>query len=220
MACLHRPRPVLGPLGPTVTTALADGQNDVEVATELERLLSALTFLFDIPAEVGHYGGSWHEDAHAVPYSRGKQAPGWARKPPPTSLRLRRDSEGLQKALGWYREGRSSESPYYRFLAHWNALEAVFFGKDSELRRAQFIDRVAPHLAASWPPDIVPATKPSDHFRDVSRDAISHVVRRRKPMIDPDADTDRRRLDSESRFVQLLVPAAIRDVFGEPVEME
>jgi hypothetical protein len=209
--------PTLGPHGPTITSVLG-GDDDAVVATEVERFLSALTFLYDVPAQVAHYGSSSTDEPFEEPISRGPLAPGWARKKAPVWMRLRRDSDGLLKALGWYREGRSSDSPYYRFLAHWNALEAVFYGPGAERDRASFIDRVAPGLAAGWAFGTFPAS-PSDHFRQASRNAISHVFRTGGQLLDPDADADRRRLDDESRFLQVLVSPAIREVFGEPVEV-
>jgi hypothetical protein len=215
--------PVFGstPLGPSVTSALGDDTSDV-VATELERLLSALTYLYDVSTEVTHYGSSWETDAFKPPYTRGPKVPGWARKEPVDSISLRRDSEGLLKALGWYREGKNAGSPYYRFLAHWNALEAVCYGPTSRSARAELIDRMTPALAEAWTAYPLPES-PSEHFDEASRNAIAHVFRGEggaRPLIDPDADADRQRLDWESRFVEVLVPHAIREVFGEPVSVE
>jgi hypothetical protein len=118
-------------------------------------------------------------------------------------------------------KARNSGSPYYRFLAHWNALEAVFYGPTSRSGRAAFLDRVTPTAADAWTAYPLPE-KPSEHFDEASRDAIAHVFRGAgtRPLIDPDADSDRQRLDWESRFVEWLVPHAIREVFGEPVAVE
>lgn len=123
------PDPAFGSqqLGPTVTSVLGD-DTDAIVATELERFLSALTYRYDVPAEVTHYGSSWTDDPFVPPFSRGPRPPGWARKPPPDWLSCKRNSAGLLKALGWYREGKNAGSPFYRFLAHRNALEAVYGG--------------------------------------------------------------------------------------------
>lgn len=82
--------------------------------------------------------------------------------------------------------------------------------------RAVFVDRATPTLADAWSAYPLPK-KPSEHFHNVSRHAIAHAVRGTKPTIDPDSDSDRRRLDWESRFLELLVPVAVREVFGEPV---
>jgi len=105
------------PVGPTGTTALNDGgiiDNELveDVATEVERRLSALTYLYDVPAEVLHSGATFEDDLFALPMTTGPKEPGWARKKPPDRIILRRDSEGLLKALGWYREGRNAGSPY------------------------------------------------------------------------------------------------------------
>jgi hypothetical protein len=208
-----------GPFGPTVTTAIGAETTDL-VATEVERLLSSLTWLYDVPTTVAHYGSSFHDDLYVPPpFTRTPRAPGWVRTEPVMGLYLRRDSEGLLKALGWYREGRNAESPYYRFLALWNALEAVFYGPSSRDGRAEFIDRATPALADAWTAYPLP-DNPSEHFKAASRDAIAHVFRGQAgalPLIDPDADADRQRLDWESRFLQTLVPSAIREVFSEPV---
>jgi hypothetical protein len=199
--------------GPTLTSVLGSDTDGV-VATELERLLSALTYLYDVPTEVTHYGSHWTTDPFEPPIARGPQTPGWARKEPFDWINLRRDSPAALKALGWYREGKNAGSPFYRFLAHWNALEAVF----GSLRgRAEFVDRATPRLASGWTDYALPG-KPSAHFYDVSRHAIAHVIRGKSdPVIDPDLDPDRRRLDWESRFIECLVPAAVQEAFGTPV---
>lgn len=205
------------PLGPTVVAAL-DTDDDKIVATELERFLSALTHLYQVPTEVTAYGSSHITDLYETPYTRGPAPPGWARKEPLDWISVERD-EGLLKALGWYREGKNSGSPFYRFLAHWNALEAVYYGSTSRDGRAEFVDRVTPTLADAWQAYPLPTT-PSQHFHDESRHAIAHVFRGGgggSTVIDPDSDVDRQRLDWESRFLEVLVPAAITEVYGTPV---
>ncbi len=94
-------------------------------------------------------------------------------------ISLRRDSEALLKALGWYREGKNAGSPYYRFLAHWNALEAVYYGPASRDGRAAFLDCATPALPDAWTAYALPPSppSPSEHFYEASRDAIAQVFR-------------------------------------------
>lgn len=203
-------------VGPSVTSVLG-GASYAEVATELERFLSALSFHHQQPAEVLHYGSSWETDPFKLPFTRAPRAAGRVLVEPCKSISLRRDSEALLKALAWHREGQNAGSPFYRFLAYWNSLEATF---GDAKRRDAFVDTETPQLSTAWGESYPLPKAPAEAFREASRNAIAHVVRLPgKPVIDPDADTDRQRLETESRFLNWLVRAAIQQEFGEPVSI-
>jgi hypothetical protein len=56
------------------------------------------------------------------------------------------DDERLRLVLALYREGLTSESPFYRFLSLWNALDAVFNNNVDAM--TEFVNAHAPSLAA------------------------------------------------------------------------
>jgi hypothetical protein len=120
----------------------------------------------------------------------------------------------LLKALAWYREALNAGSPFYRFFSYWNSLEAVL---GSAANRASFVDRKVAHFAHLWDTTFPMPSSPSRHFHELSRNAIAHVLRTGRPMIDPDADRDRRRIDSESRFLDYVARAAIQETFPHPI---
>jgi len=199
-------------LGPTVTSVLGDDSYE-DVATELERFLSALAYYYQQPAEAVSYGSHSAGDPYDPPHASARRShSGWMLAEPYDAMSLRRDSEPLLKALAWYREGLNAGSPFHRFLAHWNCLEAALAD-----RRARFVNLAARERRWQWGSYAIPAN-PADHFREASRKANAHVRRRLvPPLIDPDADEDRQRLDRESRFLEVLARTAIEAEFGHPV---
>lgn len=202
--------------GPSVTCALDDDPY-ATVATELERFLSALSYHHQQPAEVIHYGSSFASDPFAIPFTRAPRTAGRVMVEPPRVMSLRRDSEALLKAMAWHREGQNAGSPFYRFFAYWNSLEAALGDVD---RRASFVEEKTRELLPAWGDSYPLPESPAEAFRDASRNAIAHVLRDpHKPLIDPDADADRQRLETESRFLNWLVRAAIEQEFGEPVSV-
>lgn len=209
----HSPQRVFAgrELGPSVTSVLGDDPYE-HVATELERFLTALVYEYGLPAEVVAYGSNFETDPYAPPIASAPRThSGWMMGEPFEAISLRRDPPVL-KSLAWYREAVNAGSPLYRFLAYWNCLEATL-----ERRRAEFIDRTVPTLQHLWNTSYPFPSNPSEHFHELSRNAIAHVFRGRRQMIDPDADQDRRRLDSESRFLDDVARIAIKETFGNPL---
>jgi len=200
-------------LGPSVTSVLGDDAY-AEVAAELERFLTALAYYYEQPAEAVAYGSHFTPEPFETPIARAPRTPGLTMIESPKAVSLRRDSVRLLKALAWYREGQNAGSPFYRFLAFWNCLDAVF---EEEAERDRFVESIFPTLASAWGDFPLPAS-PAKDFREASRNAIAHVIRPSgRPVIDPDADIDRQRLQSESRFLNKLVRAAIEQEFDRPV---
>lgn len=114
------------------------------------------------------------------------------------------DDERLRLVLALIREAAAAESPFYRFLAFYNALDTAFDSVESD-RRA-FID---PALAnAEKPAGHDPATfRWSDYLQDGLRNAVAHAIRSRPEQrsLNPDNFADRRALDEASRRMELLV---------------
>jgi hypothetical protein len=214
----QEPDPIFGPreLGPSVTTVLAAGEEYAVVATELERFLSALAYHYEQPAEVVAYGSSGEQDAYHPSITRAPRThAGWMMAEPYEVIRLTREPPAVLPALAYFREGLNAGSPFYRFLAYWNCIEAVFDGNWQ--RRDLFVADTVPLYRARWEDWFPFPDDPVRYFWDESRNAIAHAVRGSRRSIDPDADQDRRRLDAESRFFQIIARRAIDDEFGRPV---
>lgn len=124
--------------------------------------------------------------------------------------------ERLALALALRREGRSSFSPFHRFLAYWNALDVVFDGDAS--RRDRFIE-TRPRRARGWfqgwdavPPNLV------GYFSTSIRNAIAHAFPRGgAQVLDPDDPADFERLYRDSRVLEKMLRAAIEDRWPYPV---
>jgi hypothetical protein len=121
--------------------------------------------------------------------------------------------ERLRLALAVYREGLNAASPFYRFLAFWNVIEAAFGGNSHD--RDSFLGSARP--AHSRPPSVTGDV--AAYLRDESGNAIAHVVRAdpSDTSIDPDLPSDRERLDMEGRWMQDLARGAITSVWPKPV---
>ena len=115
----------------------------------------------------------------------------------------------LRLVLALFREGRSADSPFYRFLAFYNALDAAFdndeLARDSTIReilsggptpRGQGAD------GFDW----------ADYLRDALRNAVAHAVRRAgKPVLNPDDLADRNALNEASATVVRLLRRRVND---------
>lgn len=177
-------------------------------ASELsQRLLSAIAYVTEA-TPVASFGwglssserSAWHPPAARPPRS----SRGLKRTLAPARVEVVRDRE-LRRALALLREGISSESPFYRFLCYWNALDiAAPHGQMSPL-----IDMLAPRYWKRHSTDPLPRAI-ADHFWEASRCAIAHAVRGGRPELDSDDPEDRMRLVRDTR---VLYPV-LRDAFA------
>ena len=122
--------------------------------------------------------------------------------------------DDLRLVLALHREGRSAGSPFYGFLAYWNALEAAFDLDEQQL--AAFID-AAPARAVAG------STTTRHRRRDgrgtcaeSNRDAVAHAVRKssRDTVRDPDDPRDRGRLNRDSRLLVRLLEDRVEQRWG------
>ena len=193
--------------GPTLAVMAEDKPDKRRRAEEaMERLLSAISFAYDTGIEVTSYGADGEPDPRWKPSVRDSGFPfGRVLFGYPERVEVDDDHE-LRIALGHYREARNAGSPFYRFLAFWNALEAAC---GDENKRAVFVKAVGPRHPwgeADWPrpPDL------AAYLWDAGRNAIAHVLRSsRKPRVDPDLPQDRRRLEHDGWFLRGVVREAI-----------
>lgn len=192
---------------PGVTVVVNDHDDYDEEAELMHRFLSALAFHLHLPAEVLMLGGSGASDPKAPP------APHWPRRGladhlhrAPAAVEVVADDR-LRLVLALYREGLNSESPFYRFLSLWNALDAVL--DNDPARLSGFINAEARRLAGrygyiAWPIDW------ARYLYDSNRNAIAHAVRQPgRPLLDPDDPSDRGRLYRDSHLLDDLVQVAV-----------
>lgn len=159
----------------------------------LQRLLSALAFYYNTRIESRSTRTGSGETAllHLYGTVEPNDVYGGHFVTAPARVRLDPDRT-LRVALGLYREGLAAGSPFYRFLAFWNVLDARFEGSKSavdDFLRATATRRNALPNASGV--DV------AEYLRDDSRNAIAHIVRHSPDArsIDPDMPSDRERLE-------------------------
>ena len=134
------------PFWPTVTV-MVNGSSDVDPARRaMQHFLSVLAFNYERAiVEIVTGMQEWTQvDDPPVHLQQGGNGRAPFLTPPPAELVAVNDGR-LALALAHYREAVNSDSPFYRFLAYWNALD-VLFGGDSA--------RMKSHLdaASTWAP--------------------------------------------------------------------
>jgi hypothetical protein len=192
---------------PSVTVVVED-RNDYEKEREfMQRFLSALSYELRQPIDVLTGCGSGVADPLAPPLpTANRRRRGNQSSEAPAAIEVT-DDERLRLVLGLYREGLNSDSPFYRFLSFWNALDAAF-DHDIPCIKA-FLEAEAPRRAGALdyasPPDDWP-----DYLYDSGRCAIAHAIRDPgRPVLDPDLPDDRARLHRDSGLLERLVRAAV-----------
>ena len=195
-----------------VSVVVTSDDDRHEAARSLQRFLSAVAFAFDQPVEDVSYGartGSGETDPYHWAGHRAHQAfRTLSKHTAPASIEVESDPQ-LGVALAYYRESVNAASPFYRFLALWNVLSAVFdierealAGKGTPTseaaRRDAFIRREAPKYA--WRSRrAAPVTGDlARYFREDARNAIAHVRRSAAREIDPDDPDERVRLSDDA----------------------
>lgn len=210
----HEPPP-----GPMVT-CLVDPDDRAEwisAAETLHRLLSALAFHYNTRVESRRVmaGSGTHDLLHPYGAVEPSDSFGGQCVTAPKRVYVETDPQ-LRLALGVYREAMSAGSPFYRFMAFWNVLDAVSNGdeaaRDAFLRtRATGIYRV-PNADG---------TDVADYLRDDSRNAVAHIVRSAgRTTIDPDLPSDRERLDIDAYSLRDLARLAVLERWPVGVTLE
>jgi hypothetical protein len=110
---------------PTVTTMVVDSNDYAAERLAMERFLSAVAYWTSQPIESltsGGAGGTQEMDPPVVNALR--RGYGNSLYDTPSELVVIDDAR-LKRVLGYYREGLNTESPFFRFLAFWNALDVA-----------------------------------------------------------------------------------------------
>jgi hypothetical protein len=193
---------------PTLTTMVTDDADAVAAETGANRLLSALAFSHHVEMTpmVGVVTAFASESARSVFRQPGGRTVLVARAP---ALVTVHPDDRLRLALALNREALSSESPFFRFLAFWNALEVLFQNSWPDLEAYFAADgaQVAARNARTTPPEGWPT-----YLLQSSRHAVAHAVRPAgRAVLDPDLAADRRRLSGDALLLDDLVQYRVHD---------
>jgi hypothetical protein len=199
---------------PTITTMARDGDDQESVDADTQRLLSALCFQHhtgltaDAPGDTGAAG----RFDRAVLRAPGGTTGGLIARAPAEVHVV--DDPVLRHALALYREGVTAASPFYGFLALWNALDVLFDGDEGARDAYLGTVQAGSGVVAGW--DSFPADLAA-YLRESSRNAVAHAVRVGRPVVDPDLPADRHRLQRDARLLEGLVYARVHDRWSHPV---
>ncbi len=200
-----------------VVTVMVSGMADTSIVENgISRLLSALSFRYDLPMAIDSTAGTGWKKEFDRPFIG---QPGFGTRQlesAPQRVEVPEDDR-LRLTLALAREARSARSPAYRFLAYYNALDAAF--DDDQDARTRFI---AKQLREAEVPSNVDSTtfEWSRYLREVLRNAVAHAIRPEgRPMLDPDATSDRRALTAGASHLAGLVRSRVATRWPDPVRV-
>jgi hypothetical protein len=210
-----QPDPEGHELWPTVTIMVEDADDYEAERVAMERFLSALAYWTDTEIEGLNWGGAgWAQEFDrpvAVARRRGLgdqvfEAPG--------EVVVEPEDDQLRLVLAHHREGLNAGSPFFRFLAFWNALDVGFDGDQDGLRG--WICETVPRFG-TYTRHLPEGADPWDYLYDSSRNAVAHAIRTSddRPALDPDLLPDRGRLMGDSRLLQMLVKNRVAERWGQ-----
>ena len=203
--------------GPTITVVVSDEEDERRAAGSLQRFLTTIAYYYDESAEAVSFGGSGETDPYArATLRRPRTYIGWTITEPYDRMGLRPEPL-LRTAAAYYREGLNAGSPFFRFLAFWNSLSAVF--GDDRPRRDGFLNTEATRdRHTQWPDSLPFPDEPARAFYNDSRNAIAHVLRDPgKTTVDPDHAEDRVRIGAEANLLRWIAHRAIEAEYPQPV---
>lgn len=189
-------------------TALHDDDRRVlrDVQEAAQRLLSALAFEMGVPiasqgagTSNGELDARQRSSVHPPRSSYGLRL-----ERAPSAVSVASDAR-VRLALAIYREALSANSPRYRFLAYWNAIEAAL---PARTERRPFLNSRVP---AEWrlrKSDPVPAD-PFTYFWERSRTPVAHAEMGPSRVSNPDDPLEKARLETDADVLEPLVKIAI-----------
>jgi methylamine utilization protein MauJ len=112
-------------------------------------------------------------------------------------------------------------SPFYRFLAYWNCLEATFdVNRLRNLNSFQtFLNQAAPQFRWRWDSRFPFPRNPWERLWEESRSAVAHVIRdpgRRRAS--PNSNRDRERFE-EANWLRHIARLAVKQKYSKPVTL-
>lgn len=191
------------PCLPTVTVVVRNQDNYLEEIVATNRFISAVSYALNYPMSIQTTVATGFKAEFDRPALR-QPSPslGTMIVSPPSEIIVAKDAR-LRLVVALYREARFTASPFYGFLAYFNALDAAF--DNDEPARDSFIRTSLDTTAVKAWQEASPPDWPN-YLRDNLRNAVAHAVRRPgKPVLDPDELTDRNQLGRASILVSDLV---------------
>jgi Methylamine utilization protein MauJ len=199
---------------PTVTTMIADPDDYEAERAAMERFLSALSFHYDTPMMVVNQAGAgWPAERDRPVAIATRAGLGNQLAEAPIEL-VTADDARLTRVMGYYRDGQGNGSPFYRFLAIYNALDVAcedhVGGLRQWVRDHAYLLASHHHWEGGGPPEDLWA-----YLQDESRHAVAHAVRdRNRPELDPNNPDERARFARDCRLLENLVKARVRERWG------
>jgi hypothetical protein len=181
----------------------------------MERFLSALSYWSQQPIEVITAGGAGYPQEMDPPVVNALRR-GFADHlhAAPSELVVT-DDAALKRVFGYYRDGLNTGSPFFKFLAFWNALDVAV--EDYEGRLPAWIRATLPNYAQLRGGDDPPPDDWWEHLQNERRSAVAHAVRDRDrgPDLDPDDPDDQGKLGRDARMLEQLVRLRIHERWGD-----
>ena len=206
---------------PTVTTTIEDANDYAAERLAMERFLSGLSFMTRKKIEVVTAGGAGMPaefDPPVVKHPRRGLATRMEEAPRELVV-AEDDRDRLRLVLGYSREGFNTASPYFKFLAFWNALEVACEDYPGGMR-AWLGERMAehPYLRGG---DLPPPDDWWDYLFEERRSAIAHAVREpgRAEDLDPDDPDMQGRFGTDARLLDDLVHMRVQERWGQHAVM-
>jgi len=198
---------------PTIVTEVV-GDDWQEVRTATERFLSALSFETREPMTtrnvqgVGIGGGVKPKQRPTAVWPRG-EIPG--RLVPAIEELIVADDDRLLLVLGYWRDGASTGSPFFRYLAYFNAIDVACDDYDGkmpawvEAQTTEFAERLEPNPENLW-----------TYLNEERRHAVAHATRSegRPEDLDPNDAGMRMRFAMDSFVVSDLVRRRVDERWG------
>jgi len=200
---------------PVVTTMVADADGFAAERLAMERFLSTLAYTTHQPIEVVIRGAAgWPQELDPPSVAATRRGLADHLNPAPAEI-VTVEDDRLMIVLGYYRDGLNTGSPFYKFLAFWNAIDVAC--EDFEGGHGSWLRAKAPiyaHLRGDVAP---PVDDWWDYLQNDRRSAVAHAVREpgRGEGLDPNDPEDRDKLGTDARFLDELVQVRIGERWGD-----
>ena len=211
--------------GPMVSYVVPDLDEDANAArAAVQRFLSAVAFLYDLPVEDVSYGallgGGGTDPFNPHGHRHPRSHVGTWKLDAPAAIEV--DAAPLlRRSLAYYREGLNAGSPFYGCLAFRNVLDAAFrvthetHGRRATpeaIERDTFIDAATPaFVQRRGLADLTAGRTWSAYLREEVRNALAHVHRGGRVEVDLDDFCERQRFLIDTSVSQFLARAKIEE---------